>query len=68
MARYRLMDDYWHGKSLSDGSWLTFRSMYTNGAWTDILLGKLPPYPPTDTVARSKYRPIPVNLTPPSEL
>ncbi|MCU1234468.1 MAG: hypothetical protein JWP63_2435 [Candidatus Solibacter sp.] len=68
MARYRLMDDYWHGKSLSDGSWLMFRSMYTNGAWTDILLGKLPPYPPTDTVARSKYQPIPVKLTPPAGL
>ena len=35
------MDGYWHGKPLSDASWLMFRSMYTSGAWTDILLGKL---------------------------
>jgi hypothetical protein len=68
MARYRLMDDYWHGKALSDGSWLMFRSMYTSGAWTDILLGKLPPYPPTDSVARWKYQSIPVKLTPPAGL
>ena len=64
LARYRLMDDYWHGKALSDASWLVFRSMYTGGAWTDILLGKLPPYPPTDSVARWTFQPIPVKLTP----
>ena len=68
LARYRLMDDYWHGKALSDASWMMFRSMYTNGAWTDILLGKLPPYPPTDSVARWKFQPIPVKLTPPPGL
>ena len=68
LGRYRLPDDYWHGKALSDASWLMFRSMYTNGAWTDILLGKLPPYPPTDSVARWKFQAIPVKLTPPPGL
>jgi hypothetical protein len=68
LGRYRLIDDYWHGKALSDASWMMFRSMYTNGAWTDILLGKLPPYPPTDSVARWKFQPIPVKLTPPAGL
>ena len=67
-GRYRLVDDYWHGKALSDASWLMFRSMYTNGAWTDILLGKLPPYPPTDSVVRWTFQPIPVKLTPPPGL
>jgi hypothetical protein len=68
LARYRLMDNYWHGKALSDASWLMFRSMYTSGAWTDILLGKLPPYPPTDSVARWAFQAIPVKLTPPPGL
>src|SRR5260370_40959638 len=65
LTRYKIIDPYWHGKALSDASWLMFRSMYTSGAWTDILLGKLPPFPPTDTVVRSTFQSIPVKLTPP---
>ena len=68
LTRYKLIDGYWHGKALSDASWLMFRSMYTSGAWTDILLGKLPPYPPTDSVVRWTFQPIPVKLTPPAGL
>jgi hypothetical protein len=68
LSRYKMIDPYWHGKALSDASWVMFRSMYTNGAWTDILLGKLPPYPPTDSVVRRTFQPIPVKLTAPSGL
>ena len=68
LTRYKMIDPYWHGKALSDASWVMFRSMYTNGAWTDILLGKLPPFPPTDSVVRSTFQPIPVKLTPPAGL
>ncbi len=68
LTRYKIIDPYWHGKALSDASWVMFRSMYTNGAWTDILLGKLPPYPPTDSVARWTFQPIPVKLSPPRGL
>jgi hypothetical protein len=45
-----------------------FRSMYTNGAWSDILLGKLPPFPPVDSVVRSAFQPTLVKLTPPAGL
>jgi len=68
LTRYKIIDPYWHGKTLSDASWVMFRSMYTNGAWTDILLGKLPPFPPTDSAARWTFQPIPVKLTPPAGL
>ena len=68
LTRYKIIDPYWHAKALSDASWLMFRSMYTGGAWTDILLGKVPPFPPTDTVVRSTFQPIPVKLTPPAGL
>jgi hypothetical protein len=68
LTRYKIADPYWHGKSLPDASWVMFRSMYTNGAWTDILLGKLPPYPPLDSVVRSEFQPMPVKLTPPAGL
>jgi hypothetical protein len=68
LTRYKIIDPYWHGKALSDASWVMFRSMYTNGAWTDILLGKLPPFPPADSVVRSTFQPVPVKLTPPAGL
>jgi len=68
LSRYKMIDPYWHGKALSDASWIMFRSMYTNGAWTDILLGKLPPYPPTASTARPTFQPIPVKLTAPPGL
>jgi len=65
LTRYKIVDGYWHGKALADASWVMFRSMYDSGAWTDILLGKLPPYPPVDWVVRSRFQPIPVKLSPP---
>ena len=42
--------------------------MYTSGAWTDILLGKLPPYPPTDSAVRGTFQAIPAKLTAPAGL
>jgi hypothetical protein len=68
LTRYKIIDSYWHGKALPDASWIMFRSMYTGGAWTDVLLGKLPPFPATDSVVRSTFQPIPVKLTPPAGL
>ncbi|MGD0774099.1 MAG: hypothetical protein ABSC05_14880 [Candidatus Solibacter sp.] len=68
LTRYKIIDPYWHGKALADASWVVLRSMYTSGAWTDILLGKLPPYPPTDTAVRDTFQPIPVKLTAPPGL
>jgi|GEM_PF-5888855 len=68
LTRYKVFDPYWHGKALSDASWMMFRSMYTNGAWTEILLGKLPPFPPADSVKRWTFQPIPLRLTPPAGL
>jgi hypothetical protein len=68
LTRYKLLDNYWHGKALADASWMLFRSMYTNGAWTDVTLGKLPPYPPTDSVTRSTFQAIPLKVAPPPGL
>ncbi|MEO8596166.1 MAG: hypothetical protein ABI759_22800 [Candidatus Solibacter sp.] len=66
LSRYKVVDPYWHGKALGDASWVMFRAMNASGAWTDILLGKLPPYPPIDSVVRSTFQPIPMKLNPPS--
>lgn len=68
MGRYHLIDGYWHGKALSDASWMITRSMYLGGVWTTDLLGKLPPFPPTDTKVRWTFQPQPLKLTPPAGL
>jgi hypothetical protein len=68
LTRYKIIDPYWHGKALSDASWVMFRSMQLSGSWADILLGKLPPYPPVDSAVRSQFQAIPVKLTPPGGL
>jgi hypothetical protein len=68
LGRYHAIDGYWHGKALSDSSWMLTRSMYLGGAWTDVILGKLPPFPPEDSVVRSTFQAFPVKLTPPAGL
>jgi hypothetical protein len=68
LSRYKIVDYNWSAQALADASWIMFRSMYTNGAWTDVLLGKVPPFPPADSVVRSTFVPIAVNLRPPAGL
>jgi len=68
LTRYKIVDPYWHGKALADASWVMFRSMHTSGVWSDIILGKLPPYPPVDSVVRGTFQPVPVKLSPPPGL
>jgi len=68
LTRYKIVDPYWHGKALADGSWIMFRTIHASGVWADILLGKLPPYPPVDSVVRATFQPLPVTLSPPAGL
>src|SRR5262249_13894464 len=68
LGRYKIIDPYFHGKALPDASWLSFRTMWVNGAFSDILLAKMPPFPPVDTVDRSTFIPVPLKLTPPTRL
>jgi hypothetical protein len=42
--------------------------MWTNGAWVEVLLGKMPPYPAEDTVVRNSFEGLPVKLAPPPGL
>jgi hypothetical protein len=60
LGRYKTIDPYFHGKAFSDASWIMFRSMYTGGAWTDVMLAKLPPFPAADSVDRTTFQAIPV--------
>jgi hypothetical protein len=64
LSRYKIIDPYWNAQALADASWLMFRSMYNGGAWTDVLLAKVPPFPATDSVVRSTFVPVPVVVVP----
>jgi hypothetical protein len=68
LGHYKIIDPYFHGKALPDASWMMFRTMWVNGAVTEVLLAKLPPFPPSDTVDRSTFVPVPLKLTPPPGL
>ena len=68
LTRYKTNDPNWSGQALSDASWVMLPSKYTNGAWSDILLGKLPPYPPADSVVRGTFQPMVVKLIAPPDL
>jgi len=68
LGHYKINDGFFHGKALPDGSYAMFRSMWTNGAWTEVMLAKMPPFPPLDSVDRTTFIPIRVKLTPPAGL
>ena len=68
LGHYKIIDPYFHGKAMADGAWSLFLAMFVNGASTEWLAVKMPPYPPTDTVDRSTFVPVPVKLTPPPGL
>jgi hypothetical protein len=65
LGRYKIIDNYFSAQALADASWLMFRSMFNGGAFTNILLAKVPPFPATDAVVRSTFVPVPIVLTPP---
>lgn len=63
LAHYKLIDGFWSGQAFADASWVLFRSMYIGGAWTGAMIGKLPPFPSTDSYTRSTFVPITVNIS-----
>jgi len=68
LGHYKYRDDYFHGKALPDGSWTFLLTEWVNGASTEWIAAKMPPYPPADTIDRSTFIPVPVKLTPPTGL
>jgi len=68
LIRQRDLDVNQNVRVLPDASWLLFRTIAVNGAEDAIMVGKLPPYPAQDSVARNTFVPVPLSLTPPSGL
>lgn len=55
LTRYKLIDGFWSAQSAPDASFMIFRSMWLGGAWPDVLVAKIPPYPATDSVVRTTF-------------
>jgi hypothetical protein len=68
LGHYKIYDPYFHGKATPDGAWSMFLTMWVNGGSSEWLAAKVPPYPPSDTVDRSTFIPVPLKLVPPAGL
>jgi hypothetical protein len=68
LGHYKYRDDYYHGKAMPDGAWSLLMTNWVNGASSQWLAVKMPPYPATDTVDRSTFVPVPVKMVPPAGL
>jgi hypothetical protein len=68
MIRYRLNDVNESVRTTPDGAWLLFEGYYFNGSEYQILSGKMLPYPAVDSINRTTFIPMMVQLNPPSGL
>ena len=55
-------ENYWsNGKATPDGSWATFTTRWSDDQRSDLMMVKIPPLPPADSVNRASF--IPVRVT-----
>jgi hypothetical protein len=55
-------------RALPDNSWAMFQGNYVDGLSRSAYMVKIPPFPPSDTVVRSGFIPVPVILKPPASV
>jgi len=53
---------------LPDNSWALFQGNYNDGISRNDYMAQIPPFPPTNSIARSDFIPVPVTLNPPAGL
>ena len=68
LGHYKIVDGYFHGKAMPDGRWILMLTDWVNGGSSEWIAAKTPPFPPSDTLDRSTFVPVPVRLTPPAGL
>ena len=68
LIRYRVVDVNENVHGLPDGSWLLLEANALQGSRQEVLAAKLPPYPEVDSIDRSTFIPLVLNLTPPGGL
>ncbi|HTS61563.1 MAG TPA: hypothetical protein VMH28_06040 [Candidatus Acidoferrales bacterium] len=68
LIRYRTVDVNENVHGLPDGSWLLLEANALQGSRMEVLAAKLPPYPEVDSIDRSTFIPLALNLTPPGAL
>jgi hypothetical protein len=64
LSRYRWFTPFWNVRTLDDGSWMFWRADWLDGARSEWMAAKLPPYPQPDGVKRNDFIPVPIPVTP----
>jgi len=59
---YRAGVTYWNSRVLPDGSWAMLWTQWFNLQRTEAFLAKLPPFPAPDSIDRSSFEPIKLNV------
>jgi hypothetical protein len=66
-GRHRWNDQFWNVKGTPDGKWWFIRTPWLDGQFGTVLLAKGLPWPETDSETRADFRPIPVQISRPSD-
>jgi hypothetical protein len=61
-SRYYNTNVYWSARALPDASWALFQAPWINGQRTDLMAIKLPPWPGEDSVNRTIFQSLQVQL------
>jgi len=67
-SRWNQQDTYWNTDVTPSGFLVASRVRWLDGVRYEDLMTVLPPYPPTDAVARNTFLPVSVTINPPAGL
>ena len=67
-GKLKLTSGFANARPLPDNSWIIFQANYLDSARRELYMAKLPPWPAPDSVNRSAFLPLPLQLSPPTGL
>ena len=68
LSRNRILVPFWHTHALPSANWILVHTNYAQNVGDMVMLAKVPPPPPQDSVNRAAYIPLSVTVKPPPGL
>lgn len=68
LGRNRILIPFWHTHALPSANWILVHTTYAQMVGDMVMLAKVPPPPPQDSVNRAAYIPLTVTVKPPPGL
>jgi hypothetical protein len=68
LSRWLVGDVFWNAQTLPDNSWALFHTLWAGGYRAEMMMVKIPPFPPDNSAVRTTFQPVPVHVTVPSNL